>query len=100
MTTEKQMLANRKNAQNSTGPRSAQGKDKVSCNRITHSILSNKLLLDDENPYEYQSLLYDLQTHLKPTGTLELSLVEKIAVILWRQRRLVSAEAAYTSVPH
>jgi hypothetical protein len=94
MTTERQLLANRKNAQKSTGPRSVQGKEKVSRNRITHGILSNKLLLEGENPDEYQSLLDDLQAQMRPSGALELSLVEKIAVILWRQRRLAGAEAA------
>ena len=94
MTTEKQILANRKNAQKSTGPTTAQGKEKVSGNRITHGILSNKLLLEGENPDDYQSLLEDLQAQLRPAGTLEQGLVEKIAVILWRQRRLVGAETA------
>ena len=36
----------------------------------------------------------DLQVQLRPVGVLELSLVEKIAVTLWRQRRLVGAETA------
>lgn len=94
MTSLKQVKANQENAKLSTGPTSAAGKLKVSGNRITHGILSNKLLLDGENPDQYQSLLDDLQAQLKPVGTLELSLVEKIAVILWRQRRLVSAETA------
>ena len=94
MTTEKQVQANRKNAQKSTGPTSATGKAKVSGNRITHGILSNKLLLEGENPDDYQSLLDDLLSQLRPVGTLEQALVEKIAVILWRQRRLVGAETA------
>ena len=94
MTTDKQILANRKNAQKSTGPKSIQGKGKVSCNRITHGILSNKLLLEGESPDDYQSLLDDLLTQLRPIGTLEQGLIEKIAVILWRQRRLVDAEKA------
>ena len=94
MTSEKQKRANQQNAQKSTGPRSLEGKQKVSANRITHGILSTKLLLAGEDPQDYQSLLDDLQAQLRPVGALEFSLVEKIAVILWRQRRLVSAETA------
>jgi hypothetical protein len=94
MTSEKQVRANQQNAQNSTGPKSAEGKRKVSSNRLTHGILSGKLLLPGEPPDDYQSLLDDLQAQLRPVGVLELSLVEKIAVGLWRQRRLVSAETA------
>ena len=94
MTSKKQILANQQNAQKSSGPKSAEGKSKVSGNRITHGILSDKLLLTGDNPLDYQSLLDDLQAQLRPAGALELSLVEKIAVTLWRQRRLVSAETA------
>jgi hypothetical protein len=94
MTSEKQIRANQQNAQKSSGPKSAEGKSKVSGNRITHGILSDKLLLTGDNPLDYQSLLDDLQAQLRPAGALELSLVEKIAVTLWRQRRLVSAETA------
>ena len=94
MTTEKQICANQQNAQKSTGPKSIEGKHKVSANRITHGILSSKLLLAGEDAQDYQSLHDDLQAQLRPVGALELGLVEKIAVVLWRQRRLVGAETA------
>jgi hypothetical protein len=94
MTSKAQVLANQQNAQKSTGPKSLDGKQKVSGNRITHGILSTKLLLAGESSQDYQSLLNDLQAQLRPVGVLELSLVEKVAVILWRQRRLVGAETA------
>jgi hypothetical protein len=94
MATEKQLHANRKNARLSTGPKSATGKAIVSGNRIRHGILSNKLLLDSECLEDYQALLDDLHAQLKPSGALEFTLVEKIAVTLWRQQRLVRAETA------
>ena len=94
MATQKQIDANRENAKLSTGPVSAEGKQVVSNNRLSHGILSNKLLLENESPQEYQVLLGDLLSQLKPVGTLEQALVEKIAIILWRQKRLISAEAA------
>ena len=94
MTSKAQVLANQQNAQKSTGPKSLDGKQKVGSNRITHGILSTKLLLAGEDIQDYQALLGDLQVQLRPVGVLELSLVEKVAVILWRQRRLVGAETA------
>jgi len=94
MATEKQVRANQQNARKSTGPTSIAGKLKVSGNRITHGILSNKLLLAGETQEDYQALLDDLQQQLRPVGSLKLSLVEKIALTLWRQRRLVHAETA------
>ncbi len=94
MATQKQINANRENAKLSTGPRSAEGKQIVSGNRILHGVLSNKLLLDNESPLEYRILMDGLLSELKPVGTLEQTLVEKIALIIWRQKRLVTAETA------
>ena len=94
MATEKQIHANRQNAQLSTGPTSAMDKAIVSGNRIRHGILSNKLLLESECLEDYQALLDDLHAQLKPLGALEFTLVEKIAITLWRQQRLVRAETA------
>jgi hypothetical protein len=94
MASKAQVIANQQNAKKSTGPKSLDGKQKVGSNRITHGILSTKLLLAGESSQDYQSLLHDLQAQLRPVGVLELSLVEKVAVILWRQRRLVGAETA------
>jgi hypothetical protein len=96
MVTTKQRTANRANARQSTGPKTDEGKRAVSGNRITHGILSNRLLLNDELLEDYQALLDGLVVGLKPEGTLELVLVEKIAVALWRQRRLVAAETGAT----
>jgi hypothetical protein len=52
------------------------------------------LLLEGEDPAEFQDLLADLQATLRPVGAVELGLVERIAVTMWRQRRLVRAETA------
>lgn len=79
---------------NCTGPRSAEGKAIVSQNATRHGFLSRRLFVGDEDPTEFHALFDDLSASLNPVGTLELALVEKIAVILWRQRRLVRAETA------
>ena len=97
MATAKQITANQQNAQRSTGAVTEEGKAAVSKNSTKHGILSNRLL-DHENPDEYQALLDSLLTELHPVGTLEFALVEKIAIILWRQRRLVQAETAEISL--
>jgi hypothetical protein len=89
-----QLTANRANAQKSTGAITQSGKNRVSQNAIKHGLFSQRLVLNDENPLEYQSLLGELQCCLQPVGILEQSLVERIALSLWRQRRLVKAETA------
>jgi hypothetical protein len=92
--TARQIQANRINALRSTGPTSPAGKAAVARNAVRHGILGGTLLLADEDPSEFHGLLDDLSTSLRPVGALELALVERIAVSLWRQRRLVRAETA------
>ncbi len=77
-----------------SGPQSVAGKVRSSRNALRHGILSSHLLLPDEDPAEYQLLLDSLFVELLPLGTLEQALVERIAVALWRQRRLVRVETA------
>ena len=90
----KQLQSNRANARRSTGPRSVQGKTVVALNACRHGILSPRLALGDENPAEFQTLFDSLVKDLQPVGTVELTLVERIAIALWRQQRLITAETA------
>ncbi len=94
MTTEAEVTTINGAASYCTGPKSAAGKTIVSQNATRHGFLSQRLFIGDEDPAEFQALVDDLNTSLSPVGTLEFALVEKIAVIMWRQRRLVRAESA------
>lgn len=76
------------------GPRSVAGKARASRNATQHGLLSRALLLPDEDPEEYRLLLDGLIAELGPRGMLELALVERIAIAIWRQRRLVRVENA------
>jgi hypothetical protein len=71
-----------------------QGKQTVANNALKHGVFSKSLILSDEDPAEYKSLLNQLLQELHPSGLLEQTLVERIALTLWRQRRLVRAETA------
>jgi hypothetical protein len=90
----KRTSANQANALQSTGPRTANGRARSSQNALQHGVLSAKLVLPGESLDEYHALLQSLMTELAPVGTLEQLLVERIAVAIWRQRRLVGAESA------
>ncbi|SHJ67534.1 hypothetical protein SAMN02745165_02915 [Malonomonas rubra DSM 5091] len=92
--TEKQTTANKKNALKSTGPKTSSGKEVSSLNSLRHGILSNRMLIEGEDPLEFSDIMKELQHDLKPTGFLEKTLVEKIAIILWRQKRILAAESA------
>ena len=90
-----QVKANQSNALKSTSPVTAEGKQIVANNAVKHGLFSKHLGLRDESPEDYQLLLDGLQIELNPVGTLEQSLVERIAVTLWRQSRLVRSETAH-----
>lgn len=91
---DRRQLANRINASKSTGPITQNGKATASGNATRHGILSGRLFLTTEDPSEFQQLQLDLHASLAPVGVMELTLVERIAIAIWRQRRLVAAETA------
>lgn len=93
-TSAKQLAANKMNANESTGPRTAAGKEIASQNALRHGLFSSRLLLDGESPDEFEELIFDLHENLRPVGAMEQALMERIAINLWRQRRLVEAETA------
>ena len=96
MTTEKQIEANKKNALMSTGPRTPEGKAVVSQNAIRHGIFTQDLVINTgdgkEDEDEYLELLYGLIDCLRPSGQMELLLVEKVACDYWRLRRVLRFE--------
>ena len=91
---DKKQAANRLNSRKSTGPKTIAGKRSVSQNARQHGILSTHLILDGESKDEFLLLLETLQLELLPVGLLENTLVERVAVSIWRQRRLVRSESA------
>src|SRR3954464_8468327 len=63
-------------------------------NALRHGVLSRYTLLPWENEGEYQELLSALVSEHQPSGPTEEHLVEELAGILWRKRRLRLAEGA------
>ncbi len=90
----RRLAANRSNSRLSTGPTTSSGKDASSQNAIRHGLFSSRLLLPDEDAAEFHSMHEDLRLALRPADAIENALVDRIAVTLWRQRRLVGSESA------
>src|SRR3954447_22874065 len=63
-------------------------------NALRHGVLSRYTVLPWEDPEEYQTLVAALVAEHAPQGPTEEHLVEELAGILWRKRRLRLAEAA------
>jgi hypothetical protein len=61
---------------------------------LRHGVLSRYTVLPWEDAAEYQALLTALVAEHAPSGVTEVHLVEEIAGIIWRKRRLRMAEAA------
>ena len=76
------------------GPKTQQGRQKSKRNALKHGIFSQVVLIKGEPRGEFDSLLSGLREELEPEGMLEELLVDKLAAIVWRQRRLIIAEGA------
>jgi hypothetical protein len=96
MTTQKQLDANQRNTQESTGPKTADGKEIARLNAVKHGILSEAVLITkgegEERREVYQRLYHGLREYFQPDGAMEEALVEQIAVTLWRKRRVLRFE--------
>jgi hypothetical protein len=76
------------------GPTSMKGKEKSRCNAIKHGIFAKVVLLENESMPQFDALLQGFRDDLQPKGTLEDVLVEKLAALIWRYRRMLVAERA------
>ncbi len=81
-------------ARRSTGPRTKKGKEKSKHNALKHGILSAVTLLKGEPRKEFDSLLNGFRNDFRPEGQVEALLVEKLASLVWRYRRMLIAETA------
>jgi hypothetical protein len=94
--------ANRRNAKRSTGPRSERGKATASANAVKHGVFARPVpaqgflardgilrsALADESADEFSAFLDRFNEALAPRDALDAMLVEKMALALWRYRRL------------
>ena len=87
MATDKQIAANRANAQRSTGPSSPAGLEKSSQNRRTHGLCGNFGVLACEGQENYDALLAGLMQAEKPADPAEIECVVRMAEHLWRAKR-------------
>ena len=75
-------------------PAETGGTDITRFNALRHGVLSRYTVLPWEDADEYQALVAALVAEHAPQGPTEEHLVEEMAGILWRKRRLRLAEAA------
>ena len=93
MTSDKQVQANRRNALRSTGPKTPKGKATIQHNALKHGILSQEVLLPNEDKSALEDLSEKLRADLQPVGAMEDLPLERITAAAWRLRRLGRVEA-------
>ena len=94
MATNKQKAANRANAQKSTGPKSEAGKSVARMNANKHGLTAKTIVIGDEDPKAFDALRAQLEAEFNPRPGLEADLVERLAINIWRMRRMPVFEAA------
>jgi len=94
LATKKQLIANRKNAKRSTGPKDT---SLTRLNALKHGILSKEVLLEGEKRKDLEELGRRLRQELAPQGELEIILVDRIISSLWRLKRALKVESALMS---
>lgn len=88
MATAKQIEANRRNAQRSTGPRTLDGKARTRLNALVHGLRMEEFeLLPNENREAYVARLTRWIEDLEPVGAVEEHLVRHAVDITWKLDR-------------
>src|SRR6476620_8801755 len=100
MTSNKQLHANRANATKSTGPRTQVGKARSRLNSRKHGLTAKTLIIVGENDEDFEELRSALFEQYDPQSALEFELVERLAGILWRLRRVPLFEAGILDARH
>ncbi len=95
MTTDKQKAANRENAQQSTGPKTDEGKQRSSQNALKHGTYAIESVIPGEDPADFDALCTEFGQRYDPDGPYERSLVRQMADAEWRMRRNMRLEADF-----
>jgi hypothetical protein len=100
MSSATQLAANQANAQHSTGPRTDEGKARVSQNALRHGLTARHLVIRDDEHEEFADLLNSLSSELDPQGAVETVAFHELLHAAWSLHRFrrIEAEASRGSV--
>jgi hypothetical protein len=88
MTSEAQIIANRRNAQKSTGPRTIEGKAAVSQNAVKHGFSARQDVISSESQADFDQYRDQMLAELDPVSPMESMLAERIVTLSWRLKRI------------
>jgi len=96
--TPRELESRRRNAKKSTGPRSEAGKRRVALNALKYGrytgphTMEQSMLLLGEDPREFHAFRESLIESRQPADAVERMLVEDVATLAWKKRRLNRAQ--------
>ena len=109
MCSQAQLVANRQNAQKSTGPRTTQGKARSAQNATTRGLTAqippeqnepDSTLHDSASSWSqasesatFQTFYDEIEESLQPRSAIERTLAHRIIHLMWRLRRIPDAES-------
>ena len=98
MASDKQIAANRRNAQKSTGPKTLEGKLKCRRNALRHGLTAETVIDVFENIDDYQSFEAAILTQYTPKSIIARELTLRLASLLWRLRRATAIETGLLKI--
>lgn len=94
MSSLKQIEANRRNAQKSTGPTTPEGKERSRRNAMRHGLTAETVIAGLEDAEDYQAFEAAVTADYDAESAVERELVLRLASVLWRLRRATGIETA------
>jgi hypothetical protein len=92
VTSFKQIEANRRNAQRSTGPITEEGKLQSRCNAVRHGLTAETVISALEDAEDYKAFEAAIIADYDAQSAVERELVLRLASLLWRLRRATTIE--------
>jgi hypothetical protein len=92
MTSYRQIEANRRNALNSTGPRTEAGKQQSRRNAVRHGLTAETVIGVLEDAEDYRQFETTVIADYDAQSAVERQLVLRLASVLWRLRRATTVE--------
>jgi hypothetical protein len=98
MTSFRQIEANRRNAQLSTGPKTQQGKSRSRRNAVRHGLTAETVIDALESAEDYAAFELAVTSDYDARTAVERELVLRLASLLWRLRRATALESGLFSI--
>ncbi len=100
MSSDRQIEANRQNAQHSTGPSTPEGRAAVRLNGLKHGLCAETIIVPGEDPAAFEAMLDAYRAEYQPATPSAEFLVRQVAMADWRLLRLHRIEASFHTMRH